>query len=78
MGKGSKFPKKQRAKVTDAFQIIRYEDVPVNRRNKITYTKIVCKYRANKGDPNGTRITIGKPDLLPRGRSHTNRLARTC
>ena len=59
IGKGYKGPKKQRVEGTDNLRIIRYEDIPVDRRNEITYTKVACKYRAHKEDPNQTRITIG-------------------
>ena len=33
--------------------------MPANRRFEITYTKVVCKVRPEKSDPNRTRITIG-------------------
>eukprot|EP00804_Cyclotella_cryptica_P000822 CCRYP_001069-RA/>CCRYP_001069-RA protein AED:0.19 eAED:0.19 QI:0/0/0/1/1/1/2/0/711 len=44
---------------TDTFYVIDYEDIPINRRKEITYTKVVCKVRPEKDDPNRTRITIG-------------------
>ena len=59
IGKGSKGPKHQRVEGTDTFQIIRYEDIPHDRRNKITYTKVVCEYNSHKKDPNRPQITIG-------------------
>ena len=46
-------------KGTDTFFLIRFEDIPANRRKEITYTKVVCKVRPEKSDPNRTRITIG-------------------
>ena len=60
IGKGSKGPKQQRVELTDTFRIIRHEDIPHDHRNKITHTKVVCKYRSHKEDPNQTRITIGR------------------
>ena len=57
--KGYKGPKQQRAEGADTFRMIRYKDIPRDRRNEITYTKVVCKYRAHKEYPNRTRITIG-------------------
>ena len=39
--------------------MIRFEDIPANRRKEITYTKVVCKVRPEKRNPNRTRITIG-------------------
>ena len=66
-GKGSKGPKKQRVEGTDTFHIIRYKDIPVDCRNKITYTKVVCKYRAHKEDTNRMQITIvGNRVFYPR------------
>ena len=44
---------------TETFQVIRYENVPADRRNNVTYTKVVCKVRAQKDNPNRTRIAIG-------------------
>lgn len=44
---------------TDTFRPIKYDDIPVDRRREITYTKVVCLIRPNKADPNRTRITIG-------------------
>ena len=60
IGKLSKVPKQQRVEGTDTFRIIQYKDIPCDGRSKITYTKVVCEYRAHKEDPNQTRITIGE------------------
>ena len=46
-------------KVTDSFFVIQFENIPADRRSEITYTKVVCKVRPEKSDPNRTRITIG-------------------
>ena len=59
IGKESKGPKQQHIEGTDTFQIIRYKDIPRDRRNEIMYTKVVCKYTAHEEDPNRTQITIG-------------------
>ena len=59
IGKLSKGIKNQRVEGTETFQIIRYDNMPPNRRNKITYTKVVCEYMAQKEDSNRTRTTIG-------------------
>ena len=45
-------------KGTDTFYVIDYDDIPLDRRNKITYSKVVCKVRPKKSDPDCTRITI--------------------
>ena len=41
------------------FYVIDYKDIPINRRKEITYTKVVCKVRPEKDDPDRTHITIG-------------------
>ena len=41
------------------FNIINFDDIPIDRRGEITYTKLVCEFRDQKDDPNRTRITIG-------------------
>ena len=50
---------RKRIKGTDTFFVIRFENIPADRRSEITYTKVVCKVRPEKSDPNCTRITIG-------------------
>ena len=42
----------KRVKGTDTFYVIDYEDIPINRRKEIIYTKVVCKVRPEKDDPN--------------------------
>ncbi len=49
----------KRVNGTDTFYIIDYKDIPINRRKEITYTKVVCKVRPEKDDPDLTHITIG-------------------
>ena len=43
----------------ETFRVIRYEDVPTDRRKEVTYTKVVCKVRLQEDNPNRIRITIG-------------------
>eukprot|EP00804_Cyclotella_cryptica_P003940 CCRYP_020905-RB/>CCRYP_020905-RB protein AED:0.37 eAED:0.37 QI:0/-1/0/1/-1/0/1/0/231 len=43
----------------DTFYVIDYKDIPIDRRKEITYTKVVCKVRPEKDDPDRTCITIG-------------------
>jgi hypothetical protein len=52
-------PTKKQVDGTNTFKPIRYHDIPLNRRNDITYTRVVCEIRPQKADPNRTRITIG-------------------
>ena len=42
----------------DTFCAIRIKNIPRDRRKGITFTKVVCKLRPKKEDPNRTRITI--------------------
>ena len=64
IGTGDKGLKKQRVTGTETFRVIRYGDVPANRRKGITYTKVVCEVRPQKYNPNGTRITIGGNSII--------------
>ena len=41
----------------ETFKVISYTDIPVDRRNEITYTKVICEVRPHKADPHHTRIT---------------------
>lgn len=59
VGKGDQGTKKQRVAGTDTFRAIQFDDIPKDRRDQITYTKVVCEVRPEKDDPNRTRITIG-------------------
>eukprot|EP00804_Cyclotella_cryptica_P009056 CCRYP_003150-RA/>CCRYP_003150-RA protein AED:0.48 eAED:0.48 QI:0/0/0/1/0/0/2/0/129 len=44
---------------TDTFYVIDYDNIPFDRRSEIIYSKVVCKVRLEKSDPDRTRITIG-------------------
>ena len=48
---------------TDTFHVIRYEDIPIDRRKGISFSKIVCTFRPEKSDPNRTRITIAGQNI---------------
>ena len=48
----------QRTKGTDTFRVIRFKNIPHGQRKGTTVTKVVCKLRPKKEDPNFTRITI--------------------
>ena len=52
-------PAKKRVDGTNTFRPIKYNDIPLDRRLDITYTRVVCEVRPQKEDPNRTRITIG-------------------
>ena len=40
------------------FHPIRYENIPLDRRKEIVFSKFVCTFRPDKSDPNQTSITI--------------------
>ena len=58
VGKGDKGPNKQRVKGTDTFRVIRYADIPPDRRKEIAHVRVVCEVRPQKSDPNRVRITV--------------------
>ena len=43
VGTGKKGPLQQRTEGTGTFNIIDFNDIPLNRRGEITYTKVVSK-----------------------------------
>jgi hypothetical protein len=55
----AKKPSPTKVEGTDTFRPIYFDDIPVDRRADVTYTKVVCEVRPQKNDPNRTRITIG-------------------
>ena len=63
IGKGSTSTG-QRTKFTDTFRVIQFANIPRNRRKVITFTKVVCKLRPEKEDPNLT------PSCILRQRRH--------
>ena len=61
----------KRIKGTDTFFVIQFENIPADRRSEITYTKVVCKVRPEKSNPNRTRITIGVNSITFPGNAGT-------
>ena len=64
IGKGTVPPKKQIIKGTGTFKIIRFKDIPFEKRNNICHTRVVCEYHPEKDYPNRTRITISGGHIL--------------
>ena len=58
IGKGSKVPRQQRVEGTNTFKLIKFADIPQDRRHEICHSMVVCKVKPHKEDPNRTRITI--------------------
>ena len=48
----------KRVEGTNTFYVIRFEDTPKDRLNKICYNSVVYGVRPGKKDPNRTQITI--------------------
>ena len=59
VGTNANDPTKKRVDRTNTFHPIHFQDIPNDRRRDVTYTRVVCKVRPQKEDPNRTRITIG-------------------
>ena len=57
-------PKKQRIKGTGTFKVIRFNNIPFDKRKDIYHTRVVCEYCPDKDDPNRTRITISGGHIL--------------
>ena len=44
---------------TNTIMFIGRDDVPIDRRRDITYSRVCVNYRPEKADPNRTRLTVG-------------------
>ena len=62
----------KRVEGTNTFYIIRFEDIPKDRLNKICYTSVVCEARPGKKDPNHKIITICGTNVCYPGDVGTN------
>jgi hypothetical protein len=59
IGTNNTNPTGKRIDGTNTFRPIAYTDIPSDRRQDVTYSRVVCEVRPHKDDPNRTRITIG-------------------
>ena len=48
---------------TNTFHVLRYEDIPHERRQGVAFSKVVCNVRPEKADPDRTRITIAGQNI---------------
>ena len=64
VGTNTADPSKPRVKGTDTLKPIAYDNIPRDRKHEVTYTKVVCKVRPQKEDPNCTSITIGGNQIV--------------
>ena len=58
IGKGSKGQRHQRVEGTNTFKLIKFSDIPQDRRHEIFHSMVVCKVTPHTEDPNRTRITV--------------------
>ena len=56
--KGSKSPRRQRVEGTNTFKLIKFADIPQDRRHEIFHSMVVCEVKPHKEEPNRTRITV--------------------
>ena len=56
--------KKQRIKGTGTFKVIRFNDIPFEKRKDICHPREACEYCPDKDDPNRTHITISGGHIL--------------
>ena len=56
-------PSKKCVEGTNTFHPIWYENIPLDRRKEIAFSKVVCTFRPDKFDPNRTRITIAGQNI---------------
>ena len=57
-------PKKHIIKETGTFKVIRFNNIPFEKRKDICHTREVCEYCPDKDDPNRTHITISGVHIL--------------
>ena len=52
---------------TNTLRIIKFEDIPQDRRKEICHSMVVCEVKPHKEDPNWTHITVaGSQIYFPR------------
>ena len=64
VGKGKDGPKKQRVSGSNAFFFIKSENIPVEPRKEISFSKVVCEVRPQKSDHNRTQIMISGINIV--------------
>ena len=56
-------PSKKHVEGKNTFHPIRYENIPLDRRKDIAFSKVVCTFCPDKADLNRTRITIAGQNI---------------
>jgi hypothetical protein len=59
VGRHPSKPNTKRVTGTNTMKVIMYNDIPIEHREDVAHTRVVCEVRPSKPDPNRTRITIG-------------------
>ena len=54
---------KQQVKGTNTFHYICYDNIPLDQRKGIAFSKVVCNFRPGESDPNITCITIAGQNI---------------
>ena len=58
IGQGPNGPKNQRVEDKNTFCIIKFEDIPQDRKKEVFHSMVVCEVKYHKKDPNQTCITV--------------------
>ena len=64
IGKDSKGPGQQRVEVTNTSRLIKFANIPQDRRHEICHSMVVCEVKPHKEDPNLTRITVAVSQIF--------------
>ena len=56
--KVQKVPRQQRMEGTNTFRLIKFADIPQDRKHEICHSMVVCKVKLHKEDLKRTRITV--------------------
>jgi hypothetical protein len=63
--------KKQQVEGTDTYRLIKFNDIPPERRKEIWFSRVMCEIKPHKEDPNRTRITIAGNRIIVPGEVST-------
>ena len=64
IGKGSKGTRQQLVEGTNIFKLIKFADIPQDRWHEICHSRVVCKVKPHKEDPNRTHITVAGSQIF--------------
>ena len=58
-------------KGTNTFKVIRYDNIPLEKRGEICHSRVVCEVLPEKDGPNRTRITVAGGNIFYPGQVAT-------